>query len=1106
MKLNVRVAGDRRQKAGIWLAVSFLVVLAGILLYAGGQGSMVTAASADSGSSPWSVDGASDSAQGGLRGRHYAGKSGSQIVFAKVPLSFEVNQGQTDSQVKFLARGGGYTLFLTQNEAILKLASVIGRQSLAKHSALSTQPSATSTAVVRMRLVGANARAAVSGFDQLPSRSNYFIGNDPSKWRRNVAQFARVRYAQVYPGIDVVYYGNQGRLEYDFEVAPGADPQQIGLQVQGAQKVAVDAKGELVAQTAAGDVQLHAPEVYQKVGDQKQAVAGKFILSADHSVRFALGEYDRSRELVIDPQLTFASYFGGSVDEGCAFTPSGTYGTPVAGCPAVAVDGALNWYVAGSTTSLDLPVTNGTTLHGGNTDVFVAKFNSSGSPVNVSYLGGSGIDTPVGIGVDPASQRVYVGGNTTSNDFPQVNGIPIGTLSAGNHVFVTLLDSTLSSTPIYSTYLAGDGNADTATGFTSDNAGNAYVTGITNSQHFPTTPGSYQATDPDAFFSQFFMSKIATSSTGLSSLAYSTYFGASNAPASGAVLQGGGIAVSAGFVYITGGTNFLHTGIAGDFPILNAVQPCLDQPGVTSCSAAVTNTDAFVAKINPVNSGTQLIYSTYVGGAGVEVPYGIAVDGSGNAYVTGSTDSTNFPIVSTTNAFQPSPGGGTDAFVAKLGSSGTPIPLSYSSYLGGSGTDVALAIAVDVDQAAHITGATSGSFPTTADAITGTGAGTGASAFVALIQTTFAAKTGGYASYLQNAGANGNTDGTGIAVDLNANTYVVGETNSTGIPVTNGSALNGTSSDAFLAKVLPTATGITITASTSVASGTTAGIGNQVTFTYTIKNTGPGVATNVLFTDFLPTSGATFDSATSSPGSCTTPVNGFVTCAIGSLGGSPSAPGQASVKINLTPTVAGPLSNNGILQASGAPAGASSASVVVSDFRVGVTPSTAAVVAGNTATYQVQVGDPAGQSSFFPNAVSLSCSAGVPTGAACTFSTNPVTLTSTSAISSTLTLTTTARPVTTGRLQQLRVWYAAILPIGGLTFLGLGVGSTRRRRWFIGSFVVLVFVLAGLQLACSSGSGTTTPPTGTPAGTYPITVTGTSGSASHGVRMTLVVQ
>ncbi len=1093
MRLNVRVAGDRLKVAG----AATLLLIAGILLYAGGHWPAKAPASA---TSPGQADGRS----GGQpqQTASIAPQPVSRLELSKIPLSFEANQGQTEESVKFLARGAGYTLFLTQKAALLKLSSVGGRRLARSHSEHSTQHSAATISAVRMELVGARTHAAVTGSELLPGRSNYFLGNDRSKWRRDLPQFARVRYEQVYPGINLVFYGNQGRLEYDFEVAPGADPNQIGLRVDGAEKLLLSPKGALMAETDAGTIQLHAPEIYQKFGNRKRAVPGKFVLGADNKVRIALGEYDRKRELVIDPQLTFAAYFGGSADEGCAFT-TGTYTNPVPGCPSVAVDGALNWYVAGTTTSSNLqPLANGTSLNGSGPDVFIAKFNSSGTPVAVTYLGGSGSDTPVGVGVDTASQRVYVGGNTTSADFPVLNGIPTGTLSAGNHAFVTVFDTSLTA-PSYSSYLAGTGTADTATAFTNDNAGNAYLTGITNSSDFPTTPGSYQATDPDAAFSQFFVSKIATSSTGLNSLAYSTYFGASHAPASGAVLQGGGIAVSGGAVYITGATNFLHTGVAGDFPILSAFQPCLDAPGITSnCPASVTNTDAFVAKINPVTSGSQLVYSTYLGGSGVDVPHGIAVDSSGNAFVTGSTDSTDFIIPSGTTPFQATNRGGGDAFVAKIAPAGTT--LSYFSYLGGTAADAAYGIAVDVSQAAHITGVTTSPDLTGVDVITGTGPGSGASAFVALLQTTFAGTTGGYSSYLESSGANGNTDATGIAVDLNGNTYVVGETSSSGFPATSGSLSGG--SDAFLAKISPAATGISITPTTSVASGNTIGIGNQVTFTYTIKNAGPGVATNVLFTDFLPTTGATFASATSTPGSCTAAVNGSVTCAVGSLGGSASSPGQATIKINLTPTVAGTLTNNGTLQANGAPAGASSANVTVSDFSVGVTPATAAVAAGNTATYQVQVGVPNGQTNFFPNSVSLSCSAGVPTGAACTFSTNPLTMTSTSAISSTLTLTTTARPVTTGAVRRFRTWYAALVPIGGFTLLGLGAGSARRRRWILAMFVTLLFGLVGLQLACSSGSGTTTPPAGTPAGTYPITVTGTSGSASHAVRMTLIVQ
>jgi uncharacterized repeat protein (TIGR01451 family) len=1109
VKLNVRVAGDRLRMAGVGLTAFFLVLIAGILLYAGGHGSKITTASADNRNSPWPAGRPFDSAQGGLRGRRDLGKSGSQIAFASVPLGFEANQGQTDDQVKFLARGGGYTLFLTQEEAVLKL------QSSAKHSAVSTQDSEGTTSVVRMKLIGASSRAGILGTDQLASRSNYFIGNDASKWRRSVPQFAQVRYQQVYPGIDLVYYGNQGRLEYDFQVAPGADPTQIGLQIGGARKVHVNAQGGLVAETAAGDVQLQAPEIYQRVGNQKRLVAGTFALQANNRVRFALGEYDRTRELIIDPVLKYSTYLGGTGDEGCAFL-TGTYTTAVSGCPAIAVDASGNMYVAGATTSPSFPTT-GSPFQGNNaggSDAFIAKFNVSSASVYTlgywTFLGGTGNETTAGVAVD-INLNVYVAGNTSSagtNDFPTTsNGNQTTPPASGTHGFLSVLNSTGSALS-YSTYVEGNGT-DTITGLAVDTRTNAYVTGTTTSDppNFPITAGAIQTVRQSAN-PQIFLSKFNTQPTG-GSVQYSTYFG-STLPSSGAIVQGGGVAVDqSGLAYITGGTNFLSSGSGGNFPILNAYQSCLDAPGATSCpSPASSHTDAFVAKIDTAAaSGAQLKYSSYIGGGLDEIGYGVAVDINGNAYVTGSTDSTNFPIASATSAFQASNAGGFDAFVAKFGTT-TPIPLSYSSYLGDTGTDVAYAIAVDVNQAAHVTGVTDS--PNSGlnkgfnvNAIQGSPS-TVPDAFVALIPTTSTGQTGGFATYL---GGNGSDDGTGITVDSNSNTYVAGETGSSDFPL--ASAQFGSrsgNSDVFVSKIVPSPSGVQMSASGSITSGA-AGIGNQVTFSYAIKNTGPDVATNVIFTTVLPATGATSAAATSTPGSCTAVVNGTISCFIGSLGVvSSTAAAQATVKVNLTPTAPGTLTSSGSLQADGTPVTASSASVTVADFSVAVSPSTAAVVAGNTATYQVQVGDAAGQTNFFPDGVSLSCSAGVPTGAACTFSTNPVTLTSTSPISSTLTLTTTARPVTTGRLQQFRNWYAAMLPIGGLTFLGFGIGTTRRRRWLIAIFAVLVLGMAGFQLACSSGSGATTPPPGTPAGTYPITLTGTSGSASHAVRMNLVVQ
>jgi uncharacterized repeat protein (TIGR01451 family) len=1085
VKLNVRVAGDRLALAGLWLTASLLVVLAGILLHLGQ--SPIAAKLTANNNSPWQAEGQTSPA---------AAKPASPTAFGHVPLSFEANQGQTDAQVKFLARGGGYTLFLTRDEAVLKLSSVVGHQSSAKqHSAVSTQHSATSTSIVRMKLVGANAGARVIGSEQLPSRSNYFVGNDPAKWRRDVPQFARVRYGQVYPAVDLVYYGNQGRLEYDFEVAPGADPEQIGLQIQGAQKLTVNSKGDLVAETAAGDVQLHAPEVYQNIGGQKRAVSGKFVLSADHRVRFALGEYDRGRTLVIDPVLSYATYLGGTGDEGCGFIS----GTPVSGCPGVAVDGAGNMYVAGATTSADFPAA-GTAFQSTSTsqDAFIARFDSTGALKYSTYLGGTGAETTAGIAAD-SSQNIYVAGNTTSTDFPTTSSNAFqATSTGGTHVFVTEL-AAAGNALVYSTYLAGNGT-DVATGLAIDNAAGVYVSGLTTSQNvgtgFPSTGSAFQVNPTSA--NQFFFTKLNTAASGASSMAYSSYLGGSTG-GTGRTM-GGGIAVdSSRNVYLTGGTDFTN------MPVLNAFQ-----------ATNAGGLDAFVAKFNVNVSGSGgRLYLSYFGGTGDDVGYGIAVDPSGNAYVTGATNSPNITIPAGANALEPclnspltaarpcpTPTAPSDAFVAKVASSGSPsFPLSYFTYLGGSQSDVGLAIAADAAQAAHVAGITNST-----DVAAGANAsGGGQDAFAALIQTTNGTSvgrtTGDYTMYLGGGAAD---DGTGVAIDSNGNSYIAGETASgdflthTPPQLPAFQTVLGGSSDAFLSKLtVPVALAVT-----GASSPNPVGIGNQATFTYTIKNSTSAVATNLIFVDSLPISGATFASISSTPGACTTVVNATVTCSIGTLG----IGATATVKVNLTPTATGLLTNSATVQANGAAAGGASASVNVVDFTLGISPTTAAVVAGNSATFQVQVGNPSGQTSFFPDAVSLSCSAGVPTGAGCTFSTNPLTLTSTSAISSTLTLTTTARPVTTGRLQKLRTWYAAILPITGLTFLGLGLGTARRRRWLIGIFAVLVFGLAGLQLACSGSSGGTTPPAGTPAGTYPITLTGTSGSASHAVRMTLVVQ
>jgi uncharacterized repeat protein (TIGR01451 family) len=1042
------------------------------------------------------------------------------LALGHLPLRFEPNQGQTDPRVKFLARGAGYGVFLTPEQAVLTLGS-----------------GSKNSSIVRMQLAGANPTTAVSGTSQLPGRSNYFIGNDPAKWHRDIPQFARVRYHNVYPGVDLVYYGKQGQLEYDFEVAPGADPKEITLRFQGPRRSKLDGSGDLILTTGRGEVRLKAPRIYQPLGEGQRSVTGGFAVRQDGKVGFEVGAYDRSRTLVIDPVLAYSTYFGGSGDEAChpsARVLIGTVSSPPSGCPAVAIDASSNIYIAGSTTSASgFPLQPALATP---PDVFVAKLNSSGSAVVFStYLGGDGVDTSAGIAVDSAF-NVVVAGTTASSNFPTsgssafqstpVNGNP--------HAFVSELRATGDSL-VYSTYLSGNGT-ETARGLALDSRNKIYVIGTTTStlqpsatSSFPATVGALQTASLGT--SQFFVSKIDPTLIGFPSLVYSTYFGGGN-PANG-VTVGGGIAVDANSnVYITGGTNFLHTGSAGtDFPILNAYQGCLDTPpsstATTNCSSTVRALDAFVAKINPAAvTGSQLLYSTYLGGTGDDVGYGIAVDSSLSAYVTGSTMSTDFIIPSGTTPFQkclddptnpatcPTGATASDAFLGKLGNpcttstcTMTTVPLNYFSYLGGSGTDVGLGIAVDTLQGARVTGWTNSAtdFPHLNNPILSTLSGP-TDAFVARIDTTAASATslGHYSTYL---GGNGGDFGTGIAADTQGNSYVVGETGSSNFPTANPfqSGLNGgTNPDAFLSKLGPSVN----LALTETVSPSTAGVGNSVTFTYKITNNGD-LTTGVIFTDVIPSAGATFVSANSSPGqtNCPAPTNtgtGTVTCTVGTLNGGATA----TVTVVLTPTTAGSLSDGGRVTVFGTtvvvtpalpPAVAS-----VNDFSIAVAPATASVAAGIPASYTVTV-NPSGN---IPETVTLSASGAPPSGGTTFPNGASFTNLSSGPQSRQLVVNTQARVTTPATLFPVgSPLYAALFPVTGLALLGMGIGGPRSRRRcllmaaLLGSFFALVLLQAG----CGSKRSSSTT-TGTPAGTYNLTVTATSGSATRTQQVVLVVQ
>jgi hypothetical protein len=1023
----------------------------------------------------------------------------SKLNYGHLPLMFEPNQGQTDPKVRFIARGGGYGLFLTEQEAVLSLQGpMVGT------------PEARPTSVVRMTLAGANEHPAVNGTEKLPGKSNYFIGNDPARWRQNVPQYARVEYAQVYPGVDLVYYGSQGHLEYDFQVAPGTDPKTIQLSFKGSRALKLDA-GDLVLQTAAGDVRLEAPRVYQQDGDTRKPVAGHFALLSENRVGFDIGAYDRSKTLVIDPVLSYSTYLGGSGSELH---------------PTIAVDSALDMYVTGATSSTDFPVTDGSTFKAGaTTNVFVAKYDPPGANLLfASYIGGTGADSPVGIAVDAAT-NIYVAGTTTSTNFPtSTSAFQTMPTSPGNpHAFVTQLISTTNASTYslgYSTYLSG-GKTDTATGMTLDNKGFVYVIGITDSTDFPLAPvaGTFQSTLQGA--NALFISKVAPTSTGANSLNFSTYFGG-GFPTTGTV-TGGAIAVdnnaNVSNIYFTGATNYIYTGQNSqtDFPIRNAYQPCLGlAPSGTqpqTCDTTITLTDAFIAKLNPgTTTGAQLLYCTYLGGSGTDVGLGIGLDASGNAYITGSTNSPTFPVASSTiKGPEQNPGGGTDAFVAKInnpatgtGSNGsTNVQFTYFSYLGGSANDVGNAIAVDNVQGAEVVGTTaSANFPVTPNALQSTLKGT-QDAFVARLDTL--GTTTGASQYVSFLGGGATETGTGVALDSDSNVYLTGETTSTDFPTKNPkqAAKSGGAGipDAFVTKLGPS---LAFTVEGHPPGSNSVNAGNQIAFNYTITNNGDTTA-NVAFIDNLSggngSAPVTFVSASVSGGSCaSTPTDNKVLCSLGTIKGG----GTSTVTINLTPTGGGTVGNSGTLTVGAFSQTAVAQAVVVNTFKLEALKANNTVVAGNPASYPIKLTP----LTNFTASISITCSAGLPTPSTCTPSTNPVTLQGASPSTVTLVISTTPRVTTTASTSpRTGLFYASWLPITGIAFLGMGVGSRLRRgrRVLGGLLFVVVGTLILLQPACGGHSSSSTT-TGTPAGTYTVNVTASSGSFSQTTPITLVVQ
>ncbi|MGB8013002.1 MAG: SBBP repeat-containing protein [Terriglobales bacterium] len=703
--------------------------------------------------------------------------------YGQLPLRFEANHGQTDERVKFLSRTTGYSLFLTGDNAVLALRGANG--------------------ALRMKFRHPNPAVKITGADALPGTSNYFIGNDPARWQANVPTYAKVKYEGIYSGIDLVYYGNQRQLEYDFIVAPGADPHRIAFEISGPKRIRRDERGDLVLQMDDVEVRWHKPVAYQEKNGARHEIAASYTITNKNRIGFEVAEYDANQPLYIDP-LLYSTYLGGNGND---------FGY------AIALDSAGNAYVTGQTFSTNFPTTAGafeTTCRdksgascSSNGEVFITKLNPAGSvPVYSTYLGGTGGDAGAGIAVDSAG-NAYVTGQTFSTNFPTTTGAfqtvckHEDPCNRNGHAFVTKLDPT-GSALVYSTYLGGKGT-DWGGSIAVDNAGHAYVTGATTSPNFPVTSGAFQTIcgdiDVGCALGDAFVTKLNPAG---SALVYSTYFGGV------AVDYGRGIAVDkTGSAYVIGATSSANLPVTA-----GAFQPGCGDPG---CALD----DAFVAKLNP--AGSALVYSTHLGGNSYDIGTAITVDGAGNAYATGWTGSTNFP---TKNPIQPFNAGGGDAFITKLNAAGSA--LIYSTYLGGNGQDNGNSIAIDSAGNVYLAGGTSSSNFPAVNALQPANNGY-SNAFVARINAAGSALT--YSSYL---GGSAYDSATAIAVNGVSDAYVTGGASSTNFPTKHPwQAVNGGGYDAFVS-MISVGEATTTTLSSSANPSTS---GEAVTFTATLAST-----------------------------------------------------------------------------------------------------------------------------------------------------------------------------------------------------------------------------------------------------------------------------
>jgi hypothetical protein len=1139
--------------------------------------------------------------------------------YASLPLIFEANIGQTSRQARFLSRGAGYAMFLTARGAVLELA---GKKALPRKvesadgsEKSGRQPLLVAT-VLQMGLLGANAKPKVVGVDQLPGKANYFIGKDPSKWHTNVRLYARVKYRDIYPGVDLVYYGNQSQLEYDFVVSPGADPGNIRFSFGGQSGIQLDHEGNLILSTPVGQVRFHKPLVYQRPtgkavaaranpkshSNGRNPVDGTYVLLSSNQVAFRLGPYDRRKPLVIDPVLSFSTYLGGSGGDAA---------------DAIAVDSSGNAYITGKTESMDFPLSSSAfqTICGKpgypcsypyTYDAFVAKLSPDGSQLlYATYLGGSS-DTGTeadGIAVD-SSGNAYIAGSTYSNDFPTTSGSfqprPAGTLQFLNRssAFVTKLNSTGSSL-IYSTYLGGTPGASGGPVFPADNAkgitlgatGEAVVVGTTSESDFPTTPGAFQTKGPTYGNVISFVSKL---NAGGSGLVFSTFLGGTSNDELNAVALD-----SSSNVYVAGTANSL------DFP----TTPGAFQTGAYSYAGSNSSPLAagVTAKFTPAG---KIVYSTYLGGGGSAIAAGLA----GDAYVSGPADqyfpATPNALSTTYNLYA--------AFLAKLHPAGCA--LLYGSFLNppafGATEDVR-AIALDSSGNIYLAGGITGAptFPSfgfsalqpSMDMSPG---------FISELDPTgtqllFSSPLGGSGEF----GANNLGDEVrGMAVDAGGDIYVTGKTYSQDLPVANayeaaspGKIANGTG---FVAKISPgQTTGVTLTrpsltfyplpigytgnpqlqavglqnhqpAALNISSVTLSGSGfslfsftppppacsgsiaadsgcavriqfvptamGPATGTLTINDDGPGSPRIVQLNgeglaDFaLDLGGSTgvvggqaqytiyATSVYGSPAGTDTSDIGLscsgVAPATCSFSNNPIAingasPNYTSLTVSNLSAVSGTSLSFSVVGTQGTQTYSLPISIsrIPPDFTLSLASGQASsetVTAGGSASYNLSVNSQGG----FNQAVSFAC-AGLPTQTTCSVSPNPVTLDGSNSSTATVSVKTTSRSAAhrVYRIDRPRgfgvngheFWYGLLLLLASLMAAaasGRRVTAMNRNFRFLLRFSALILLLMLWATCGGGGGGGSFQQTGTPAGTYTITVTGSSGSLNHNTTLKLTVQ